>query len=72
VARSEESAGFVEELPLQEAAAAGAPLNLSSRGLRREPPLDRVPRLGIDDRRVLALVALSIVGDATDIQRVAQ
>ena len=44
----------------------------ASRSLRRELFLDGVPGLGIDDRRMLSLVAFSFVSNPTYIEWVAE
>jgi len=72
VARRQQRARFIEEFSAQRAAAYRTGLRGSSRRLVREPFLDRVPSIWIDDRWVLPLVAFSTVCDASNIERVAE
>ena len=72
VAGRESSTGLVEESSDKQAATAGSALLPPGRSLFLELPLDRVPRVTIDDLRMLAVVGLAFMRDAPHVERVAQ
>src|SRR5206468_8249110 len=68
----ERRACLVEQLAPKRAGIAGASAWASFAGVGREPGFSPVPGLGADDRRMLAVIGLSLMRDATDIERIAQ